>query len=170
MKKYYGTFISEKGVCDMAEFLSAAEFNALKTQLKNELNRRNGYGSLSGYASAIGSDTNASVGTNPIANQGIATVNNFLRIESFLDLKLAAQDVYIPKALGANRLKNELSRLAGEQKTGTVSEVSSCRGACTGLCVGTCIGFCKGCVGSCSYTCCNACSNQCVHNCTGSSA
>ena len=144
--------------------MKASEYNELKNILKNECNRRNGYGSLVSEISVINNTPNAVVGGKVTEAQGKGTVDVMLKIETFGDLHLVSEDRQIPVSFGQD-MKNEIQRLSTETMTGSTS---SCRGACTGLCLGSCIGQCKSC-SSCDSYCAGSCSNTCVTSCTGSS-
>ena len=136
--------------------MTVNEVKTLKAKIKAECLRRDGYGSVTGYgASSYDFTTVPTSDTKVLVEQGQKTVDIFLHIEDYKDLKIVKKDEPIPVAFNAQYITKEVDRLATEVKTGesekTVAnllpnkkpEVSSCRGACTGLCVGTCISNCN---------------------------
>ena len=165
--------------------MTVEELKTLKAKLKAEMLRRDGVGSLVAYGgSAYDFSTQPAVGMKTKPDFGEKTVDIFLKIEDFKDLKLTQEGNPIPRALGSLML-DEIDRLSKEVKTGesvdTVRDLfptrqvekTSCRGSCSGLCVGSCISQCNGCTG-CTETCgtgcangCSGCSGSCQETCTG---
>lgn len=158
----------------------------LKNKINAELQRRNGYGDVSGFASgSYNFSVTPTNGQKTYVDTGRKTIDTFLQIEDYKDLKLTQENQPIPNAFCMSKLGSEVDRLSTEQKTGESQktrdlfgdgrspEHSSCRGNCTGLCVGTCIGNCNGCTGctmNCGTSCqngCRGCNAQCENTCLG---
>ena len=164
--------------------MTVNEVKTLRAKIKAECLRRNGYGSITNYgSSAYDFATTPTSNSKVLVEQGQKTVDVFLHIEDYKDLKIVKKNDPIPVAFNAQYITKEVDRLATEVKTGesakTVKnlfpnkkpEVSSCRGACTGLCVGTCINNCNGCT-SCTASCGTGCESGCTscQGCTGCTA
>jgi hypothetical protein len=166
--------------------MTVQEFEELKRKLKVELARRNcngqdyGRGSVAEYAgSTYDISQMPTVGMKTKPEHGKKTVDLFLQIEDFGDLRLVKENDPIPKSFGKDMIA-EIDRLATEQYTGESEdthnklhpnipvEKSSCRGMCTGLCVGNCIGLCNGCTDTCTVACtgCTGCNNSCTGSCS----
>lgn len=151
--------------------MNSTDVKNLKAKIKAEMQRRNGYGSLTSYAgTAYDFSTAPAKDVKILEEHGKKTIDLILRIEDYKDLKLAKKENPIPKAFDENLYK-EIDRLATEKTTGesknTVKnlfpsrtpETSSCRGDCSGLCVGSCINHCNGCT-SCTATCGTGCAGS----------
>jgi hypothetical protein len=156
--------------------MTSAELKTLKSKIKAEMTRRNGFGSLSTYGgSAYDFTVQPAAGGKILPEHGQKTIDLLLQIKDYSGLKLVKEDDPIPDAFNSN-LITEVEKLAAETKTGqsakTVAnlfptakvETSSCRGDCTGLCVGTCISNCNGCT-SCTATCGTGCASGCNSSC-----
>lgn len=160
--------------------MNTSELKSLKAAIKAEMQRRNGFGSLSTYGTSTYDFTVQPVAGGKIKPEhGQKTIDLLLKIEDYKDLKLVKENDPIPTAFN-NKLIDEVKRLASEAKTGEsaktvkniypsrTAETSSCRGACTGLCVGTCIGNCNGCTNctsSCGTGCASGCNSTCKSGC-----
>lgn len=147
--------------------MKAKKVKELKRKLKNELHRRNGYGSVAHLAAnRYNFDEQPEDGKPIKAEHGEKTVNLLLQIEDVDGLTAVRKGDPIPEAFN-EKLIEVVEKLAGEEMNGESeftarmihtnkkAERSSCRAECTGLCVGSCIGFCNGCHGctGCNGTC-----------------
>ena len=135
----------------------------LKGKVKNEMLRRNGYGSVSN----LGSDTydynvQPQVGEMILEEHGKKIIDPLLAITDHGDLSFVRKDDPIPESFN-EELIDYVDALSNEDMTGSSS---SCRGACTGLCLGTCTTGCSGCSSSCTG-CSGTCQGQCDTNCNG---
>lgn len=138
--------------------MTAAQINVIKSRLKAELARRNGFGSVSGYSQSGYDFTKIPVqGEVILAEHGQKTIDLLLKIASLGDLKAVASGEPIPNSFTYEKIIDLLSVLEKESKTGTASETSSCGTNCTGLCVGSCQGMCNGCTDTCSGACWTSC-------------
>lgn len=158
--------------------ITAEQVIELKSKIKAEMLRRNGYGSLAEYGSADYDFIETPVKDELImAEHGQKTIDLLLKIENYGDLIPSEKGSLIPSDF-TEGLLDEVDRLAAELKTGEsaktvanlfpdrAAEISSCRGDCTGLCVGSCTGLCNGCTG-CTSTCGTGCASGCNTTCTG---
>lgn len=143
--------------------LKADELVAIKAKVKQEMLRRNGYGSIASLGSST-YDFIVQPKTGPdqiiLTEHGKKVIDPLLAIADYKDLILVNKDDIIPEGFDVG-LSAYVDKLASESMTG---DVSSCRGACTGLCKGTCISGCSGCT-SCTG-CAGSCTGQCDVNCS----
>lgn len=164
--------------------MRASDLAAMKAAIKNELSRRNGFGSVAQYAGAqYDLSKQPSIGEKIRPEYGQKTIDLLLRICDYGDLRKVQLDDPIPKSFSPKLTNYVNTVLAKEQKTGhtretiallqavgsgsgLVPESSSCRGDCTGLCVGSCIGCCNGC-SSCAASCGTGCASGCNTTCKG---
>lgn len=138
------------------DILKSVDMTALKQRLNIEMNRRNGYGSLSGWNKSF--TTAPNVGTTVIVKQldetkGLATGSS--------DSKYAAGGTVI-----YNDINNPITKLEGGTSAST-----SCSGLCTGFCTSTCSGAAKGisctdCTSTCTADCTSSCTTGCSDGCT----
>lgn len=127
--------------------VKAEEINTLKSKIKTEFNRRNGYGSLVNYTSSDYDFTvTPTAGGTILEEHGKKTVDILLAVKDVGDLHFTIAGETIPTSFN-NQLNAYVDSLAAEPST---NGTSSCRGACTGLCLGTCHTSCNGCSGTCS--------------------
>lgn len=132
----------------------ASDINALKNRVKNEMARRNGVGSLAGYAGSW----SVSSGTRADAKHYNETVGYIAKIKAVSGLASSVSSGNIIYAI--NAASTRLSSNEGYSKTANSTD---CASSCTGLCYTQCTGGCRGCT-SCSG--CSSCTGTCVGGCT----
>lgn len=162
-----------------------SDFTALKTRVKNEMNRRNGTGSLTTYGSSTYDYTTTPVVGGlvekehysklqiPMANL-IYTINASLGAGS---KPVEQSDVTLfGSAVSSAEAKNRYTQSVSSSYSyyGSTDCQSSCSGTCTTVCVGQCVGCsgsctggCTGCGTSCSYSCSTTCTGGCTGGCAG---
>ena len=153
-------------------FILASDFLALKARVKAEMLRRNGPGSLVGYAGA-GYDYTPGTGVGSIIktelynkiidpmkaiNPGVVLVENksigqFAIAFSVLEAQMTSFESFS----GFDEFSYE--------------NVSDCVASCSGVCFTTCSGGCgDSCGGECSNDCEGDCANSCYDSCGGGSS
>ena len=135
----------------------------IRTMIKQEVKRRNGYGSelISSLANDSLDPPSPSSGEIIKVAHGKGIVDPLVSIKEFGDIKeLVAVGVPIPDDFNEDKIYTYVNELRAEPMTGNHS---SCRGACTGLCVGTCGGECNGCSSTCQGGCQSGCSTSCTN-------
>ena len=149
------------------EYLNAELVEALtniKSRIKAEMARRNGYGSLTDL-SAPELDYNVSpIGT--ILSEHMQKIKDpLLHIKDFAKSNSFSQ--VVEPISGLQNMESFLTIIESEPMYG---EQTSCRSACSGLCMGTCIDTCDGCSTGCQNgctSCTSGCGAGCTHNCGG---
>lgn len=167
--------------------ISRSDLVTLKSKIKSEMLRRNGFGSssklwtpstafgsMSEYGGSEYDFTHSPLKGEKIHKEyGEKTVDLLLKVRDYDNLTSTKEGEAIPTGFNSDLIM-EVKRLAEEQFTGetetTVAarksagetsigavEVSSCKGACSGLCVGSCIGMCNGCYSTCTASCGSGC-------------
>lgn len=142
--------------------LTAAQFNAIKRRIANEMRRRQYNGSLYSNATIADNTPNAVTGNPITAQQGQGTIDLVLQIKDYSGLAKVKQGDLVPSAL--ENLSSVLTTLENEPMTYGGS--SSCRSTCTGLCTTQCQGNCTSCT-SCSGNCSGTCGGGCGDSCYG---
>ena len=142
--------------------IDVSTLSALRSRVKTEFSRRNGYGAVNGYGSA-------SYDFSLKANDNITPEEFKKAIEPILSVKDIGTGYNKTPSVGLPVINIEaankfLDTLSTESYTGPVS---SCRSACTGLCLGCCTGTCTGCSGACNVGCqgctgCSVCDTGCA--------
>ena len=163
--------------------LTAAKINELKSEVKQLMNKRTGYGSVATYGSSQYDFSEVPTeGSKVLTEHGQKTVDLILKINSYSGLKNVVQDDVIPNAFN-NDLVTYVKNLRNKPLAGSANDCSAyctglctstctgtCAGTCTGSCTGTCTGTCTGsCTGSCTGTCTGTCTADCANNCSGAS-
>ena len=142
---------------------TATDIINLKSIIKTEMGRRNGYGDVSTFSStAYDFVAVPTVNQAVLVEQGQKIIDIALKIKDIPNLKNVAKNDIV-KALDI--VNSNFVAYATETMTGSTS---SCRGACTGLCLGSCTTGCTGCTGcaGCTGTC-TGCNTTCSGNCSG---
>lgn len=158
------------------EQVTAEEFKALKSKIKEEMNRRClaglderetpvDFGSLRKFASTEFDFTEIPIkGEKILTEHGEKTINLLYEIKDLDNLEYVAENKVLPTKEKIETLDDYLSAISLESIEG---ENSSCRGACSGLCFGSCINGCNGCSGACNSGC-QGCTATCGTGCAGS--
>ena len=131
--------------------ISASHFTALKTRVKNEMNRRKGTGSLTAYAG-----TSYDYTTTPAAGGKI--------LEEHIDKLVVPLSKVNFTAIGDQAAGNPIKAMAVIDTTLTTYEADKaqtnathhCSASCSGMCTTGCYSQCTGCTG-CSGTCSGGC-------------
>ena len=160
--------------------LTPSQLTNIKSRIKAEMTRRNGYGSLASYGTSSYDFNEAPTQGKVVkAEHGEKTINLLRKIETNTFPKEVKQGEAIPDNFDNSVMTALLTKLEAEAKTGNANgyyngnakytgatESSSCSGACTGLCVGSCTGACNGCSTTCGGSCSTGCSTGCKTACT----
>lgn len=138
----------------------SSEYIRIKNRLKQEIARRDGFGSMASYGTASWDYSNNPNLNSPIMGEYIKKlINPILYIKDINDPKTRMTNSPVPD-LG--EIEEIIANLETEDR---YSESSSCRGACTGLCSKSCTGACYSCHGNCSGSCSTQCVSTCGSNC-----
>ena len=135
--------------------VSASQMNTLRSKVKAEYARRNGY---QNWADSDPSVTPVA-GETIRAAQGTTVVDQMLIIRDIGNLSSPVAGNPIPAGFDYTSLNNLITAWSAENVKGA----SSCMAACTGLCVGMCFDTCTGCTGGCTG--CQGCTGGCDKNC-----
>lgn len=158
-----------------------SDFTALKTRVKNEMNRRNGTGSLTTFGGATYDYTVVPANLVPVLKEHysklrVPMANLIYSINADLGAgtkPVEQSDVTLfGSALSSAEAKNRYTQHISSSYSyyGTTDCNSSCSGTCVTACVGQCVGCSGSCTGSCTggcYTGCTGCTGSCVGGCTG---
>ncbi|WP_055667266.1 hypothetical protein [Desnuesiella massiliensis] len=153
------------------------DFINLKNRVKNEMNRRNGNGSLTQYASASYDFSKSPKKGNTISIEHYSKIRDVMAAinpaKVALPSKKFSQSVPYMVLLEANMTTFE-AQPRGERSN------NDCASACSGMCINTCTtsctggcNGCSGCGGVCSTSCtggcdgCSGCGGACSTSCTG---
>ncbi len=149
--------------------MSRIDIVTVRAEVKAECLRRDGFGSLAGYAndSIYGITSAPSAGSIITAAQGRAVIDPLVAVKDFGKLRNVVQDDYIPPDFDKGTMITYVNVLKAEDKGGLNT---SCRSACTGICVAYCTSTCRnecltGCGGSCASNCSTACGSGCAGSC-----
>lgn len=140
--------------------LTARTMAELQKEVKAELERRCGYGSLKAYARDPSSIPTA--GESVKASQAAELINQIIQVNDTDVIKVAPNS---GELITYNLEKEASDFLDKIQKETMVGPESSCRGQCSGLCTTSCTTSCVGCTG-CTGTCGTTCASGCI-SCTG---
>ena len=142
--------------------LEAKTMKELQEEVRAEMKRRCGYGSLEEFARDVvdleeGGAITAVQGTNII--EPLIQVND---TENMRRPPIEGEPIHFDMQSEASEF---IEKLKNEPMVGSES---SCRAMCSGLCVSTCTSSCtgcSGCTGSCGSNCSDGCSTQCSGTC-----
>ena len=148
--------------------VSKDDLTGLRAVIREECSRRNGFGSLAGYAdeTAYGVGNTPESGSPITASQGKGIIDPLIAVRDYNALReLVIQGRPIPPDFDTSTIITYVNDLRNEPLD---SATTSCRSACTGLCISYCSNACRnGCTSNCSSTCAGDCSGYCASGCTG---
>ena len=142
----------------------AQEFVNLKNRVRNEMRRRNGYGSMVSYADAKYDFKNSAL-PNTLLRLEYMTQNHIpLRAVSTSQLPENIKLVITESDMAAMEAKIT----AYESQPREARTHNDCDALCSGMCVTQCTTTCSGsCTGTCSGSCSGSCSGGCSGGCYG---
>lgn len=142
----------------------AQEFVNLKNRVRNEMRRRNGYGSMVSYADAKYDFKNS------------ALPNTLLRLEYMTQNQIPLRAVsasQLPENIKLVITESDMAAMeakitAYESQPRGARTNNDCDAMCSGMCVTQCTTTCSGsCTGTCSGGCSGSCSGGCSGDCYG---